>query len=292
MKCIWFYATIDTGITQQRKFMNDLNEAKTKAAAAYNAASDLFDHPANTFWDRFGRNTINRLNLKLGASVLDVCCGSGASALPAAEQVGPGGRVVGVDVAEKLLNLASAKAQNKGLNNVEFRVGDMLNTGFADASFDAVVCVFGIFFVPDIPAAIRELWRVLRPGGKLAITTWGPDFFEPANSVFWSAVRDVKPELYKGFNPWDRIAQPSTLSEIFTEAGVPEPMIVDEQGTHPVASPEDWWTTLLGSGYRGTIEQMEPEMVEHVRQVNNSFISNTQIRAVQANVLYAVVEKF
>ena len=134
--------------------MTDLNEAKTKAAAAYNAASDLFDHPANTFWDRFGRNTINRLDLKPGALVLDACCGSGASALPAAQQVGHAGHVIGIDVAEKLLNLASTKAKSKGLNNVEFRVGDMLDTGFADASFDAVVCVFGIFFVPDIPAAV------------------------------------------------------------------------------------------------------------------------------------------
>jgi ubiquinone/menaquinone biosynthesis C-methylase UbiE len=272
--------------------MTDLNETKAKAAAAYNAASDLFDHPANTFWDRFGRNTINRLDLKSGASVLDVCCGSGASALPAAEQVGHAGHVVGIDVAEKLLNLASAKAKNKGLKNVEFRLGDMLDTGFADASFDAVVCVFGIFFVPDIPAAIRELWRVLRPGGKLAITTWGPDFFEPANSVFWNAVRDVKPELYKGFNPWDRIAEPSTLKAILHEAGVPEPLIVAEQATHPIASPEDWWTTLLGSGYRGTLEQMEPEMVEYVRLANHTFISSVQIQEVQANVLYAVAEKF
>ncbi len=272
--------------------MSDLNEAKIKAAAAYNAASDLFDHPANTFWDRFGSSTINRLDLKPGASVLDVCCGSGASALPAAEQVGHTGQVIGIDVAEKLLNLASTKAQNKNLNNVEFRLGDMLDTGFADASFDAVVCVFGIFFVPDIPAAIRELWRVLRPGGKLAITTWGPDFFEPANSVFWNAVRDVKPELYKGFNPWDRISEPSTLSAILKEGGVSEPSIMAEQAAHPIASPEDWWTTLLGSGYRGTIEQMEPDMVEYVRQASHTFISDARIQKVQANVLYAVAEKF
>ncbi|TAK61226.1 class I SAM-dependent methyltransferase [Methylobacter sp.] len=271
--------------------MTDLNEAKTKAAAAYNAASDLFDHPANTFWDRFGRNTVNRLDLKPGASVLDVCCGSGASALPAAEQVGHNGHVIGIDVAEKLLNLASVKAKNQGLNNVEFRLGDMLDTGFAGDSFDAVVCVFGIFFVPDIPAAIRELWRVLRPGGKLAITTWGPDFFEPGNTVFWNAVRDVRPSLYKGFNPWDRISEPSTLCAMLNEAGVPEPLIVAEQANHPIASAEDWWTTLLGSGYRGTIEQMEPEMVEYVRQANFSFISNARIQEVQANVLYAVADK-
>lgn len=272
--------------------MNDLNEAKAKAAAAYNAASDLFDHPVNTFWDRFGRNTIDRLDLKPDASVLDVCCGSGASALPAAERVGDNGRVIGIDLAENLLNLASAKAINKGLNNVEFRVGDMLHTGFADASFDAVVCVFGIFFVPDIAAAMRELWRVLRPGGKLAITTWGPDFFEPANTVFWNAVRDVRPELYKGFNPWDRIAEPSSLGAIFEEAGLPKPSIVAEQGAHPIASSEDWWITLLGSGYRGTIDQLDSEMVEYVRQANHLFISNTQIKEVKANVLYAVAEKF
>ncbi|MGZ8163881.1 MAG: hypothetical protein ACXWTT_13545 [Methylobacter sp.] len=65
-----------------------------------------------------------------------------------------------------------------------------------------------------------------------------------------------------------------------------------EQGTHPIASSEDWWTTLLGSGYRGTIEQMEPELVEYVRLANHSFISNAQIQEVQANVLYAVAEKF
>src|SRR5512137_2165018 len=103
--------------------MRDLNEAKAKAAATYDAASDLFDHPANAFWNRLGRNTINRLDLKPGALALDVCCGSGASALPAAEQVGDAGYVNAIDLAEKLLNLASTKAKHKSLNNVEFRIG-------------------------------------------------------------------------------------------------------------------------------------------------------------------------
>jgi ubiquinone/menaquinone biosynthesis C-methylase UbiE len=271
--------------------MKDLNDGKVNAAATYNAASDLFDHPTNTFWDRFGRNTINRLDLKPGALALDVCCGSGASALPAAEQVGDAGYVIGIDLAEKLLKLAKIKAERKNLNNIDFRLGDMLDTGFDDASFDAVVCVFGIFFVPDISAATRELWRVLRPGGKLAITTWGSDFFEPANTAFWNIVRDVRPDLYKGFNPWDRISDPAALRAILNDGGVSDPWIMAEPGTHPVTSPDDWWTMLLGSGYRGTIEQMEPEMVEHVRQANLAFIANTQIQEVQVNVVYAVAEK-
>jgi ubiquinone/menaquinone biosynthesis C-methylase UbiE len=82
-----------------------------------------------------------------------------------------------------------------------------------ESKFHAVVCVFGIFFVPDMPAAVRELWRVVRPGGRLAITTWGPNFFEPATTAFWNAVREVRPDLYKGFNPWDRISDPPSSTE-------------------------------------------------------------------------------
>jgi len=61
-----------------------LEPGKVRAAEAYNAASDHFDDPALSFWDRYGLATIERLNLAVGASVLDVGCGSGASALPAA----------------------------------------------------------------------------------------------------------------------------------------------------------------------------------------------------------------
>jgi ubiquinone/menaquinone biosynthesis C-methylase UbiE len=148
--------------------------AKARAAATYNAAADHYDDPANAFWERFGRRTIERLSLAPGARVLDVCCGSGASALPAAERVGPAGDVLGVDLAGDLLALARAKAAARGLRNAEFRLGDMLDLGVPAASFDAVVCVFGIFFVPDVAAAVRALWRCVRPGGRLAVTTLGP----------------------------------------------------------------------------------------------------------------------
>src|SRR6185295_15276723 len=98
--------------------MSELDDAKKKAATTYNAASDFYDHPANTFWARYGRRTVERLQLASGESVLDVCCGSGASAIPAAEIVGQDGSVVGVDLAENLLDLARAKAKQRGLANI------------------------------------------------------------------------------------------------------------------------------------------------------------------------------
>ncbi|MVF23713.1 methyltransferase domain-containing protein [Methylocaldum sp. BRCS4] len=271
--------------------MNDLEQAKARAMATYNAAADHFDHPANTFWDRFGRTTIEALDLQPGQTVLDVCCGTGASAIPAAHQVGPEGRVLGVDLAENLLQLATTKATRAGLTNIEFRAGDFLSLGLADHDFDAVVCVFGIFFVPDMPGAVRELWRLVRPGGRLALTTWGPNFFEPANSVFWNAIQQEAPELHKSFNPWDRISDPDLLRVMLWEAGIEACDITAEAGVHPITSPDAWWTTLLGSGYRGTLDQLSIGARARVREASLQFIRESHITAVEANVLYAVATK-
>lgn len=271
--------------------MDTFKETKVKTIKAYNAAADLFDHPANTFWNRFGNSTVERLNLLPNEYVLDVCSGTGASALPAAIKVGSGGKVVAVDLADKLLTEAKSKAEAKSLNNIEFCVGDMLALDYPDASFDAVVCIFGIFFVPDIVAAVKELWRHVKPGGRLAITTWGENLFEPANSLFWQAVRNERPELYKSFNPWDRISTPDTLREMLAKAGLHQVEIFVEQATHLLNTPEDWWILAMGSGYRGTLEQLESEQLQRVREVNIAQLQNRSITEIEANVIYAVVNK-
>ncbi len=269
--------------------MGELEEAKTKAAAAYNAAADYFDHPVSSFWHRFGRRTVERLGLRAGETVLDVCCGSGGSALPAAAAVGPQGKVVAVDLAERLVRLGEAKARAEGLRNIEFKTGDMLALGYPDASFDVAICAFGIFFIPDMVAAVRELWRMVRPGGRLAITTWGPKLFEPANSAFWEAVAAERPDLMKAFNPWERISTPAGLRKMLSEAGVENAEIVAEAGSHPLNSPEDWWLIAMGSGYRGTLRQLDVATLARVRESNLAMLG--QCDAITTNVVYAVASK-
>jgi len=267
------------------------NDAQARAAAAYNAAADRYDDPANSFWERFGRATIERLQPERGSRILDVCCGSGASALPAAEIVGPQGSVLGIDLAENMLELARKKAIDRGLRNTEFRRGDMLDLRLGDTKVDAVVCVFGIFFVPDMAAAVRALWHAVRPGGKLAVTTWGPRFFEPATAAFWSAIRKERPDLYKGFNPWDRICDPESLLALLRGGGIARAEVVAESGEHAIPSPEAWWSAVLGSGYRGTLEQLDPAARERVRDANLSYIRASGIRSVEANVVFAIARK-
>jgi ubiquinone/menaquinone biosynthesis C-methylase UbiE len=273
--------------------MTTPDDARRRARETYDAAADAYDDPANSFWGRFGARTIERLELGRGARVLDVCCGSGASALPAARAVGESGAVLGVDLAANLLALARAKASAHGHGNVEFRSGDLLALGLEEESFDAVVCVFGIFFVPDMPAAVRALWRLVRPGGRLALTTWGPRLFEPVNSFFWQAVRERRPELHKSFQPWDRITEPDTVRALLAEGGVPPAQIdaVAEPGEHALRSSEDAWKLVLGSGYRGTLEQLSAADRAHVQHACEAAMRAREVRSVEANVIYAVARK-
>ncbi len=261
---------------------------KLKAQTTYNAASDHFDDDALSFWDRYGRKTVERLGLSNGAIVLDIGCGTGASALPAAQQVAPDGQVTGVDLAENLLDLGRAKAARWGLQNVEFRQGDMENLGFPDNHFDAVISVFSIFFVNDMEKQVRELWRMVRPGGLLAITTWGTDFCKPMYARWLEATKQFRPDLYSDFRPWDRITTPAALEELLQTAGLSQIEVLAENGRQPLQSPDDWWRIVLGTGLRWTADQMGEEIATQVRADNLKWASDNQIEAVETNVIYAV----
>jgi SAM-dependent methyltransferase len=267
------------------------DDMKAMSAATYAATADNFDNAALSFWDRFGRETVARVGLRPGDRVFDACCGTGASALPAAQFVGPTGQVLGFDLAEPALTLARAKAEAQALTNAEFRAADVERTGLASESFDAVVCVFGLFFLPDMAAAVAELWRLVRPGGSLAITVWGPDWMQPATAAFWDAVGAERPDLVGGFHPWTRVTEPAALAQVFRDGGAATPTVEAEPGTHPLADPEDWWTIVLGTGYRATIAQLDPPAAQRVRKASVAWVRDHEVRDLQTNVVYARARK-
>jgi ubiquinone/menaquinone biosynthesis C-methylase UbiE len=125
-----------------------MHETKRRAQETYNAAAEFFDEPALGFWDRFGRSTVERLELRPGATVLDACAGAGASALPATERVGPSGKVVAVDLADNLLALARAKADHQGLGNLETRHSDIEALDYARVPLTLSSSCSGCFSSP------------------------------------------------------------------------------------------------------------------------------------------------
>jgi ubiquinone/menaquinone biosynthesis C-methylase UbiE len=268
-----------------------LKQAKAKAAATYNAAADHFDDAPLSFWELIGGKTVNRLALPPGANVLDVGCGTGASAIPAAEVVGPNGFVVGIDLSERLLDRARLKAKSRGVTNIDFRLADMTSLGYDDGRFDAVVSVFSIFFVPDMEGLVRELWRMVRPGGKLAVTTWGPRIFEPAYSRWLTAIQHERPDLHSAFNPWDRITDVGSVRRLLRDGGVANAEVVAEDGSQALRSAEDWWTIALGSGLRWAIEQMGPQAAARMKADNVNWLNENKIASLQTNAIYAIGHK-
>jgi ubiquinone/menaquinone biosynthesis C-methylase UbiE len=109
---------------------------------------------------------ISGAQLRQGMNVLDLASGSGEPALTAAQVVGPDGHVAATDISSEMLLVAEENARSLGLGNLTFRQMDAQELPFQDESFDAVTCRLGLMFFPDPRAALREVRRVLRPGGR------------------------------------------------------------------------------------------------------------------------------
>jgi SAM-dependent methyltransferase len=221
--------------------------------------------------------------------------------LPAAKAVGNRGKVIGVDLAENLLELAQQKAKALGSENIEFLKADMTELPFEPESFDAVIIVFGIFFVPDMVGQVRKLWDLVKPGGKLAVTTWGPRFFEPAYTEWKAVLSTVAPELVTDFNPWDRITTVGAVQRLIEDglAGADkergrEIKVVAEECKHALSTAEDFWRIALGSGLRWVIEQLGESKAMLLKEMLLQRLTERRegpVRSIETNAIYGIAQK-
>ena len=153
----------------------------------------------------WARDLVARLPLSPGDHVLDVCCGTGALAEMLVERLTEGG-VLGTDLAPAMV----AVAERKDIPRAMFRVGDAAAQPVADGDFDGVTCQQGLQFVTDKAAAVREMHRVLRPGGWLAVSCWTTIGDQVAMAAFWTAL------VNRG---WDTAAAAIAVPFSLPEAG-------------------------------------------------------------------------
>jgi ubiquinone/menaquinone biosynthesis C-methylase UbiE len=118
-----------------------------------------------------------------GEQVLDIACGTGLVSFEAARAVGPRGRVLGIDLSERMIGAAERRARDLSLSNCSFSRMDAEMLALPNGSFDVVLCALGLMYMPNPEQALREMSRVLRPGGRLSLAVWG----ERANCG-WSAL--------------------------------------------------------------------------------------------------------
>ena len=136
---------------------------------------------ASAAYEQYWRRQIEPAQVRLlalaelaaGADVLDVACGTGLVSFPAATHVGPGGRLVGTDLSEEMVNRAREEARSRRLEHVTFERMDAEDLLLDADSFDVVLCSLGLMYVPDPRKALAEMRRVVRPGGRVIVAVWG-----------------------------------------------------------------------------------------------------------------------
>ena len=171
---------------------------------------------------------IEQASIEVGQNVLDVAGGSGEPGLTIAEKVRPGGSVTCTDAVAEMVEAARYDATKRGLANVQFRQCKADSLPFPDNSFDAVVSRLGIMFFPDPLAAVREMLRVTKPDGNLALAVWGKSEVNPFCYVVTNVLAQhvdsppADPDAPNAF----RFAEAGKLARVMTDAGASE---IDER---------------------------------------------------------------
>ncbi len=155
------------------------DQAREKTDDAWNwserAAAWQRWHPILTeWWQSVTDLLIDWTEPGPGMRILDIASGTGEPALTLAPRIEPGGIVTATDVIPEMVGIAAENATQRGITNMHVQEADAGALPFPDASFDRVTCRFGVMYFPDVPQALHEVRRVLRPGGRAVFAVWGP----------------------------------------------------------------------------------------------------------------------
>jgi len=242
------------------------NTQQATVAQLFDQLADSYDCAALRFFPFTADQLARRLAPQPGEKILDVATGTGAVAVAVAQRL-QGGRVIGVDFSERMLDRAYANVRRMALHNIDLHPMDATALEFRADYFDALTCSFGLFFLSDMSAALREWRRVLRPGGRILLTSFAASAFQPLVQLYCDQLAaQCGSQLAVADLPWQRLADTDVFRELLADAGFETIEFAEQQlGFHMQATPE-WWDVLWNTGFRGPLLGLEAGQLELFRQ--------------------------
>ena len=236
---------------------------REEAAGLYNRAASTYGQVGPPVFSHFGRRLVELADIPAGAKVLDAGVGRGASLFPAAEKVGANGQVIGIDLAERMVEETALEIVRRGLKNAKTLRMDAEHLEFTDASFDYVLSGFTwVIFTKALP----EFFRVLRPGGVIAfsIARGEDERFSWYNDLLIAYQEEYQFPLSPPLNsPLHRPTQePVELKEMLAQEGFIDNCILNEEAGFTYTDENEWWDSKWTHGARYPLERMEPKILE------------------------------
>jgi SAM-dependent methyltransferase len=207
-----------------------------------------------------GETMVRSLSIKVDQRHLDVAAGTGQPGLTIA-QLAPQGRVVLADLAPEMLAAARRIAAADAIDNIEVRECSADTLPFPDASFDSATCRFGLMFVPDPRQAVAELARVVRPGGRVAVSAWSRPEANPWATVPAAAIASeiAQPAPDADAPGMFRLATPGAVAALYRAAGLRDVTETDVPVALTTDTPEQYWGLLtdLTAPVVAVLEQLD-----------------------------------
>jgi ubiquinone/menaquinone biosynthesis C-methylase UbiE len=222
------------------EFRDGQREQWNRAATGWDKWSELIDKGAS----RVSERMVELAGVEPGSRVLDVAAGYGEPSLTAARAVGPEGEVVSTDISGEMLAFGRERAAAAGVDNIEFVESDAAGLDFGDDSFDAALSRWGIIFEPDGEAAAGRIRGFLRPGARMAISSWGPPEAVPFLGIpVRTAMQrlDVSPPPPGTPGPLSR-PTPEAVGSLLDGGGFSEIDVEEAEVTMEWPSPEEFTT--------------------------------------------------
>lgn len=235
-------------------------DRKQMIQQGFDTVAQGYDHPSLSFFPETAKRMVAHLELQPHQQLLDVCTGTGVAALTAAEKLN-NGKVTGIDLSSGMLQQAKNKAADKNLKNTEFQQMDLDNLQFAEDAFDIATCSFGLFFLDDMTKGLTNIASVVKPGGKIALSSFTGEAFSPMADLFiqrYEATGREVPAL-----SWKRLATNELIKEQFDAVGISDVSIHHEPLGYHMTSADMWWDVVWNAGWRSLLNQMsETEQME------------------------------
>jgi SAM-dependent methyltransferase len=240
----------------------------------------------------WGHELLGELGLAPGEALLDVACGPGTMTRLAAALSGPAGRVTGCDLSPAMLGIADGLGPVAGGAAIEYVEAPADRLPVPDASFDVVSCQQGLQFFPDRPAALAEMSRALRPGGRIGVAVWKRIEECPPFAVLAEAIREVAggelADRYAG-GPWG-LPRAGDLRALLERAGFADVRVADR--ALPVTfedGPAQLAATYAAAGVAGEIEALSPPDRERlhaaVARLSQPLLADGEVRSQMASHL-------
>ncbi len=242
---------------------------KQRTAAAFDMASEGYDCPGLRFFTESAAYLVRKMQLRGDERLLDIATGTGNVAVAAAMLL-PDGFVTGIDLSEKMLRRAQSKASSMGLRNVNFKRADIEAMDFEKDFFDAASCAFGLFFLQDVSNGLKCISRVLKPGGKLALTSFQSSYWMPSRGMLRERLKKYGIEPPK----WQMASldTPDKISDLLSWAGYRNIDIEPLEMGYYLKDANEYWHALWNTGQRGQLSQLsETDLTkfkeEHLQEV-------------------------